>query len=82
MNFPDINQYLINEPDIEQSTMMRTPCLRYKGEFLGMFFEKADAMIIKVSASRVDELVASGEGMEFNTSSPPAFVLVMHHAFA
>lgn len=66
MNIPDINQYLTNERDVEQSTMMRTPCLRYKGEFLAMFFEKADAMIIKVSALRVNELVTSGEGMAFN----------------
>lgn len=51
---------------VELSTMMKTPCLRYKGDFIAMMFEKADALIIKVSAERVEELIRGGEGHEFN----------------
>ena len=51
---------------IEISTLMKTPCLRYRGDFIGMFFDKADALIIKVSPERVDELIESSTGMEFN----------------
>lgn len=31
-----------------------------------MMFERADALIIKVPADRVDALLTSGEGFEFN----------------
>lgn len=51
---------------VEESTMMKTLCLRYKGAFLTMMFEKEDALIIKVSPERVSELIADGRGMEFN----------------
>ena len=51
---------------VEQSTMMKTPCLRYRDSFLAMMFEKEDALIIKVSPDRVNELISQGEGMEFN----------------
>ncbi len=57
---------LLQEDGLEESTMMKTPCLRYRGEFLAMMFDKEDAMIIKVSAQRVNELTSSGIGREFN----------------
>lgn len=46
--------------------MMKTPCLRYNGGFIAMMFEKADALIIKVSPARVNELIDTGVGLEFN----------------
>lgn len=52
--------------DVTVSTMMSTPCLRYKGEFIAMMFEKADSLIIKVSEDRVNEIINNGEGNEFN----------------
>ncbi|WP_120633845.1 hypothetical protein [Ruegeria sp. EL01] len=51
---------------VVDSTMMKTPCLRYKGSFLAMMFDKEDALIIKVSPERVNELVSQGFGVEFN----------------
>ncbi len=51
---------------VEESTMMKTPCLRYKGSFLTMMFDKEDALIIKVSPDRVNELISMGTGLEFN----------------
>ena len=54
------------EDGVEQSTMMKTPCLRYQGDFMAMMFDKEDALIIKVSPERVDELIADGKGLEFN----------------
>ncbi len=50
---------------VEESTMMKTACLRYRGEFLAMMFDKEEALIIKVSSERVNELTAQGIGMEF-----------------
>lgn len=66
MSYDDAVNALLAEDNVELSTMMGTPCLRYKGEFLGMFFDKADAMIAKLPADRVNDLIASGEGLEFN----------------
>jgi len=66
MSFEKIANKISKEKDVEHSTMMKTPCLRYKGDFITMMFDKEDALIIKVSPQRVDELIAEGRGMEFN----------------
>ena len=57
---------MLAETGVEQSTMMGSSCLRYQGDFIGMMFDKEDALIIKVSADRVNALVEGGQGMEFN----------------
>ena len=57
---------LLQEEGVEESTMMKSHCLRYNGEFLGMMFSKANALIIKVSPNRVNELIANEQGLEFN----------------
>ena len=66
MSYDQAFNALLSEDGVEESTMMKTPCLRYKGTFLTMMFDKEDALIIKVSPERVDELVSLGTGMEFN----------------
>jgi len=66
MSFDLTKSILLKEDGVELSTMMKTPCLRYKGEFLTMVFEKEDALIIKVAPERVNELIAEGKGKEFN----------------
>ncbi len=66
MSYENAVQQLMLKEGVEQSTMMKTPCLRYRGEFLGMFFDKADALIIKVAPERVDALIDEGVGLEFN----------------
>jgi len=66
MSYERAASALLAEEGVEESTMMKTPCLRYRGEFLAMMFDKADALIIKVSPERVNELIAEGIGGEFN----------------
>ncbi|MBF0280361.1 MAG: hypothetical protein HQM13_21375 [SAR324 cluster bacterium] len=66
MHFDELINKFIQKNGVEQSTMMKTPCLRYQGDFMAMMFEKEDSLIIKVSPHRVDELIAEGKGMEFN----------------
>ena len=66
MGYNEVADKIIQEKGVEKSTMMKTPCLRYKGDFIAMMFEKEDALIIKVSPERVDELIAEEKGMEFN----------------
>ncbi|MCW9034817.1 MAG: hypothetical protein OQK35_04390 [Alphaproteobacteria bacterium] len=66
MSYEDAVNKVALEPGVEHSTMMKSPCLRYKGDFIAMMFEKADALIIKVSPERVNELIGNGNGLEFN----------------
>lgn len=66
MSFDLSKSELLEQDGVELSTMMKTPCLRYRGEFLTMMFDKEDALIIKVAPERVDELIAEGIGREFN----------------
>ena len=66
MSYLEAEKALIKEPGVEQSTMMKTPCLRYNGEFFAMMFDKADALIIKVSPARVNQLIEQGDGVAFN----------------
>ena len=66
MTYDEISLNIIQEEGVEQSTMMKTPCLRYKGSFMTMMFEKEASLIIKVSPERVNEIMAAGNGNEFN----------------
>jgi hypothetical protein len=66
MDYDQIVMKILQEEGVEQSTMMKTPCLRYKGNFMAMMFEKEDSLIIKVSPERVNEIIAEGNGNEFN----------------
>ncbi len=66
MSYDDIAGKIVREEGVEISTMMKTPCLRYKGDFIAMMFDKEDSLIIKVSPDRVDALIEDGKGMEFN----------------
>jgi hypothetical protein len=66
MNYKFAGQKILQEDGVEESTMMGTACLRYKGDFMAMFFDKEDALIVKVSPQRVNDLIAEGTGREFN----------------
>ncbi len=48
------------------STMMNSLYLRYEREFFSMDAEKMEVLIVKMLPVRVNELSASGEGLEFN----------------
>lgn len=66
MSYQQAINAVLMEDGVEESTMMKTPCLRYKGSFFAMMFDKEDALIVKVAPERVNDLIFSGKGMEFN----------------
>lgn len=66
MRYEKIAELCAREPGVEISTMMKSPCLRYYGDFVAMMFEQEDSLIVKLPSDRVDTLIASGEGLEFN----------------
>ena len=66
MSYADIARKLVRLQGVAHSTLMKTPCLRYKGDFFAMELDKVNGLIIKVSPQRVAELISSGVGQEFN----------------
>jgi hypothetical protein len=42
MPYGTIAGMLAQEPEVELSTRMKTPCLRYQGDFVTMMFEQED----------------------------------------
>lgn len=66
MDFVKLTAGFIQQEGITESTMMGTPCLRFNGDFVTMFFDKEDSLIIKVSPERVNELIETGLANEFN----------------
>ena len=66
MGYAEVVVKMLQDEGVELSTMMKVPCLRFKGEFMAMMFDQENALIIKVSPERVDQLIAEGEGLPFN----------------
>ncbi len=66
MNYSLLADQFCGYEGVEKSTMMGTPCLRYKGAFIGMMFDKEESLIVKLSPERVNDLIAEGLGNEFN----------------
>ena len=50
---------------VEEGTMMGHRCLRADGEFAAMVSRHEQALIVKLSADRVDALIAAGTGEPF-----------------
>ena len=61
-----VDRLSLAESGVAISTMMKSPCLRYQGDFFAMNPVKIDTLIVKLSPERVDALIANGEGLEFN----------------
>jgi hypothetical protein len=66
MNYDQVVDKIVQTEGVEISTMMKAPCLRYKKNFMAMMFEKEEALIVKLSPDRVNELISEGKGNEFN----------------
>src|SRR5215217_2247512 len=53
------------DPRITRSTMMGLPCLRWQGQFFACLDRRNGDLVVKLSASRVDELVDAKQGGSF-----------------
>jgi hypothetical protein len=56
---------LVGDPKVTRSTMMGLPCLRYEGRFFASLDRRARALLVKLPAQRVGEVIASGHGEPF-----------------
>jgi hypothetical protein len=63
--FWDLAQQLLAEPGVTRSTMMGFPCLRANGAFFACVERATGNLIVKLPASRVAALVATGQALPF-----------------
>jgi hypothetical protein len=65
VRFWSIAEPLLGAAAVTRSTMMGFPCLRVSGRFFASFDTRSGALVVKLSAARVHELIASGEAEPF-----------------
>lgn len=56
---------LLERAGVTRSTMMGYPCLRLHGDFFASFDPHHDALVVKLDASMVAELLVDGRGEPF-----------------
>jgi hypothetical protein len=63
--FWDLVEPMYADPAVQRSTMMSLPCLRRDGRFLASLDRRTGALLIKLPAERVRQLIDAGHGQEF-----------------
>lgn len=63
--FWDLAEPLLHRSDVSRSTMMGLPCLRWNGAFFASCDRTTGDLLVKLAATRVDELVAAGRAQSF-----------------
>lgn len=59
------DEAMAGRDDIEEGTIMGSPCLRLDGDFLAMPHHKGDGIVVKIDEERVRELIGAGTGAPF-----------------
>jgi hypothetical protein len=67
-DFWAVAEPLLSGATVTRSTMMGLPCLRVGGRFFASFDRRRGALVVKLSAARVDELIQSGAAEPFAPS--------------
>jgi hypothetical protein len=63
--FWSLAQALLTADTVTRSTMMGLPCLRVDGRFFASFNPRTNALVVKLPADRVDQLIESGQAEPF-----------------
>ena len=63
--YEDLTDDLLYDPAVGRSTMMGHPCVRRAGRFFASFDPKADCLVVKLPAERVEALIDDGLGEPF-----------------
>jgi uncharacterized protein (TIGR02453 family) len=63
--FWDLVELLHADPAVTRSTMMGLPCVRLDGRFFASLDQRTGALLVKLDADRVGELIAAGHGEPF-----------------
>ena len=54
--YEDLTDDLLYDPAVGRSTMMGHPCVRRAGRFFASFDPRADCLVVKLPAERVERL--------------------------
>jgi len=60
-----IEEFQLEDPRVEEGTIMGGRCARVSGEFLGLVDYKGSGMVVKLPKARVAELIDQGVGQPF-----------------
>jgi hypothetical protein len=60
-----IEELQLEDPRVEEGTIMNGRCARVAGEFLGLVSYKGSGMVVKLPRERVDQLIEQGIGQPF-----------------
>ncbi|MGW7824923.1 hypothetical protein ACWGLF_44475 [Streptomyces puniciscabiei] len=63
--FDEIQDLMLEDPLVQQSTMMGLPCLRLADKFFASFDKRNSALVVKLPRTRVDELISQQLGEPF-----------------
>jgi uncharacterized protein (TIGR02453 family) len=63
--FWDLVEPMYADPAVQRSTMMGLPCVRLDGRFFASLDRRTGALLVKLPAARVGELIADGVGEPF-----------------
>ena len=63
--FWDLVEPMYADPAVQRSTMMGLPCVRFDGRFLASLDRRTGALLVKLSAERVRQLIDAGHGQPF-----------------
>ena len=67
--FWELVEPMYADPAVQRSTMMGLPCVRLHGRFFASLDRRTGALLVKLPADRVGQLVVAGDGEPF---APPA----------
>ena len=67
-DFWAVAEPLLTATTVTRSTMMGLPCLRAGGRFFAAFDRRNTALLVKLPAATVNELIQSGEAVAFAPS--------------
>ncbi|MFW2332174.1 hypothetical protein [Ilumatobacter sp.] len=60
-----IEEFQLEDPRVEEGTIMGGRCARVSGEFLGLVDYRGSGMVVKLPKDRVAELIDQGVGQPF-----------------
>lgn len=60
-----IEELQLEDPRVEEGTIMNGRCARVGGEFLGLVDYRGSGLVVKLPRERVDELIEQGIGRPF-----------------
>ena len=60
-----IEEFQLQDPRVEEGTIMNGRCARVAGEFLGLVDYRGSGLVVKLPKERVAELIEQGVGQPF-----------------